>query len=62
MILRRHRLTGERATDISEGNFTFGSYVTRQYAPDILAEQGIRYLIQLNGGKSMLGPQLLAAE
>jgi erythritol kinase len=34
------RLTGERTTDISEGNFTFGSYVTRQYAPDILAELG----------------------
>ena len=29
---------------------------------DDIAEEGIRYLIQLNGGKSMLGPQLLAAE
>jgi erythritol kinase len=31
------KLTGERATDPSEGNFTFGSYLTRQYAPGILA-------------------------
>jgi erythritol kinase (D-erythritol 1-phosphate-forming) len=31
------KLTGTRATDISEGNFTFGSYATRAYAPAILA-------------------------
>ena len=31
------KLTGERATDVSEGNFTFGSYATRDYAPGILA-------------------------
>jgi erythritol kinase (D-erythritol 1-phosphate-forming) len=34
------KLTGDRATDISEGNFTFGSYATRQYAPAILAHLG----------------------
>ena len=34
------KLTGERATDPSEGNFTFGSYLTRQYAPGILAALG----------------------
>ena len=34
------RLTGERATDISEGNFTFGSYATREYQPDILGQLG----------------------
>jgi erythritol kinase len=34
------KLTGERATDPSEGNFTFGSYVTRRYAPGILAALG----------------------
>jgi erythritol kinase len=30
------KLTGERATDPSEGNFTFGEYRTRRYAPEIL--------------------------
>ena len=34
------KLTGDRATDPSEGNFTFGSYVTRDYAPGILAALG----------------------
>lgn len=34
------KLTGERATDVSEGNFTFGSYATREYAPDILGALG----------------------
>ena len=34
------KLTGTRATDISEGNFTFGSYATREYEPAILAELG----------------------
>ncbi len=29
---------------------------------DDIAEDGIRYLIKLNGGSSLLGPQLLAAE
>ena len=32
------KLTGDRVTDISEGNFTFGSYATREYAPAILAQ------------------------
>lgn len=30
------KLTGVRATDPSEGNFTFGQYKTRTYAPDVL--------------------------
>ena len=30
------RLTGDRRTDPSEGNFTFGQYRTRTYAPDVL--------------------------
>jgi erythritol kinase (D-erythritol 1-phosphate-forming) len=34
------RLTGTRATDLSEGNFTFGSYVSREYQPNILAALG----------------------
>jgi erythritol kinase len=34
------KLTGDRATDPSEGNFTFGSYVTRAYAPGILDTLG----------------------
>jgi erythritol kinase len=31
------RLTGERVTDVSEGNFTFGDFRTRQYRDDVLA-------------------------
>lgn len=34
------KLTGARVTDTSEGNFTFGSYKTRHYAPAILATLG----------------------
>jgi erythritol kinase len=30
------RLTGDRRTDPSEANFTFGRYATRTYAPDVL--------------------------
>jgi erythritol kinase len=30
------KLTGDRRTDPSEANFTFGQYTTRTYAPDIL--------------------------
>jgi erythritol kinase len=30
------RLTGQRVTDPSEANFTFGQYRTRSYAPDVL--------------------------
>ncbi len=33
-------LTGTRATDPSEANFTFGNFRTRQYASDILDELG----------------------
>ena len=34
------KLTGERATDPSEANFTFGQYRTRSYAPEILDALG----------------------
>lgn len=34
------KLTGTRATDPSEANFTFGEYRTRNYAPHILDELG----------------------
>ena len=30
------KLTGDRRTDPSEANFTFGQYTTRSYAPDVL--------------------------
>lgn len=35
------RLTGRRATDISEGNFTFGNFRSRRYEPAILRELGL---------------------
>jgi len=35
-----YNLTGARATDPSEANFTFGEYRTRNYAPHILDELG----------------------
>lgn len=34
------KLTGQRATDPSEANFTFGQFRTRSYAPDILDALG----------------------
>ena len=34
------KLTGIRATDPSEANFTFGQYVNRRYAPEILDKLG----------------------
>ncbi len=34
------KLTGQRVTDPSEANFTFGQYRTRQYAPKILDDLG----------------------
>jgi len=34
------KLTGERATDPSEGNFTFGRYRTRGYDPGVLDDLG----------------------
>jgi erythritol kinase len=36
------RLTGERATDIAEGTFTFGDYRTRRYDPDVLELFGLQ--------------------
>lgn len=35
------KLTGERVCDPSEANFTFGSYRSRAYAPQILDELGV---------------------
>ena len=34
-------LTGDRRTDPSEANFTFGQYATRSYAPQILDDLGV---------------------
>ncbi len=36
-----YKLTGERATDPSEANFTFGNYKDRQYQADILDALGV---------------------
>ena len=48
------KLTGDRATDPSEANFTFGEFRTRSYAPHILDELGIgdmrRLLPPINEG------------
>jgi erythritol kinase (D-erythritol 1-phosphate-forming) len=35
------KLTGDRVTDPSEGNFTFGNFRSRTYQPDILDDLGI---------------------
>ncbi len=35
------KLTGDRVTDPSEANFTFGNYRTRRYQPDILDDLGV---------------------
>jgi erythritol kinase len=40
-------LTGERATDITEGVFTFGDFRTRRYAPAVLDALGLRHREQL---------------
>ena len=34
-------LTGQRATDPSEANFTFGNFRTRHYEPDVIAALGL---------------------
>jgi erythritol kinase len=36
------RMTGERATDVSEGTFTFGDYRSREYAPEVLELFGLQ--------------------
>jgi erythritol kinase (D-erythritol 1-phosphate-forming) len=41
------KLTGERATDPSEANFTFGNYRTQAYQPDILDHLGVGQLKRL---------------
>ncbi len=46
------KLTGARATDPSEANFTFGNFRSRNYAPDILDELGA-------GGAKRLLPEIV---
>jgi erythritol kinase len=41
------KLTGERATDVAEGTFTFGEFRERAYAPEILEVLGIGHLRRL---------------
>jgi erythritol kinase (D-erythritol 1-phosphate-forming) len=41
------KLTGDRVTDPSEANFTFGNYKTRDYQPDILDDLGVSNAKQL---------------
>ena len=52
-------LTGARATDPSEGNFTFGQYRTRSYAPDVLdvlgASDAKRLLPEMVEGTEVAG-------
>ena len=59
------KLTGERVTDISEGCFTFGSYRTRSYVPDIMTmlglEQERRLLPPLVDGSRTTHPLTKAA-
>jgi erythritol kinase (D-erythritol 1-phosphate-forming) len=58
-------LTGERATDPSEANFTFGDFQTRRYAPDILdavgAPQARRLLPDIVDGTTQNGALTPAA-
>jgi erythritol kinase len=42
-----YKLTGERVTDPSEANFTFGNYETRTYAPEVLDVLGAGELKRL---------------
>jgi erythritol kinase (D-erythritol 1-phosphate-forming) len=53
------KLTGDRATDPSEANFTFGDYRTRRYAPVILehlgAEDASRLLPPIVDGTEFAG-------
>ena len=59
------KLTGERATDPAEANFTFGNYRTRRYEPSILAAMGIadceRLLPPIVDGASVSHPLSAAA-
>ena len=41
------KLTGVRATDVTEGSFTFGDFRARAYAPEILDALGIPQLARL---------------
>lgn len=41
------KLTGERATDVTEGSFTFGDFRRRTYAPEILEALGVPELGRL---------------
>ncbi len=44
------KLTGDRVTDPSEANFTFGNFKTREYQPDILDD------LDVGEAKSLLPP------
>jgi erythritol kinase len=59
------RLTGLRATDVTEGNFTFGSFRTRRYVPEILDLLGIsgcrRLLPEMVDGTATTHPLAAAA-
>jgi erythritol kinase len=41
------RLTGERATDPSEGCFTFGDFASRRYSDDVIETLGLKHLKRL---------------
>lgn len=59
------RLTGVRATDVTEGNFTFGNFRTRRYEPAILDLLGIpgcrRLLPEMVDGTTTTHPLSAAA-
>ena len=59
------RLTGVRATDVTEGNFTFGNFRTRRYVPEILDLLGIpgcrRLLPEMVDGTTTTHPLSAAA-
>jgi erythritol kinase (D-erythritol 1-phosphate-forming) len=59
------RLTGVRATDVTEGNFTFGNFRTRRYVPEIMDLLGIpgcrRLLPEMVDGTTTTHPLSAAA-
>ena len=55
------KLTGERATDPSEANFTFGEFRTRNYAPHILDELGAGELQAPPAARSSTAPSMRRA-
>lgn len=59
------RLTGRRATDVTEGTFTFGDFRTRRYVPEIPEQLGIaayrRLLPEMVDGTRQTHPLSAAA-